>query len=185
MTKLRIFCVLIAVLSLLSCDDKGSQSSQPTANTIDAQQFPKFDSFQQPSEIDQLKAKLFDNPNDFNSLDRLADVYFESGRYVEAIEMYDRAIVVNPQCADCYNDKGLSLFYLGDANAALESFDKAIAIDPGYPHVWLSKGFVLTSEGRYQEAVAPLNKVKELDTTGRLAQAADEFLTVATQGNSK
>jgi lipoprotein NlpI len=58
----------------------------------------------------------------------------------------------------------------------LASFDKAIAIRPEFPHAWLSKGFVLVSEGRFEEAVAPLNKVKELDTTGKLSAAADNFL---------
>ena len=173
----------LVLLSLVGCDDKESTSTVSTPKTIDAQQFPKFDSFQQPSEIDQLKAKLFDNPNDFNALDSLGDLYFESGQYIEAIQTYDKALAINPSCADCFNDRGLASFYLGDPTSAIESFDKAIALDPGYTHAWLSKGFVLTSEGRYQEAIAPLNKVKELDTTGRLAKTADEFLAKAAQGN--
>lgn len=175
----------LVLISLLSCDDTGSTSTQPTADTINVQQFPTFDSLQQPSETDQLKARLFDNPNDFNTLDRLANLYFESAQYVEAIQTYDKAIAVNPQCADCFNDRGLASFYLGDTASALESFDKAIALEPAYPNPWLSKGFVLVSVGRYQEAVSPLYKVKELDTTGRLTQAAEEYLAKATQGNSQ
>jgi len=86
-------------------------------------------------------------------------------------------------CAECLNDKGLALYYTGDPESALESFDMAIAIEPRFAHAWLSKGFVLVAEGRNQEAITPLNKVKELDTTGRLAEAADEFLVKARQGN--
>ena len=173
----------LVLLSLIACDSKDSTTTSrestskvSTPTTLDAQQFPKFDSFQQPSEIDQLKARLFDNPNDFNTLDSLGDLYFESGQYVEAIQTYDKALAVDPSCADCFNDRGLASFYLGDPTSAIESFDKAIALDPGYAHAWLSKGFVLTSEGRYQEAIAPLNKVKELDTSGQLTPAADKFL---------
>ena len=169
----------LVLMFLISCDDKGTTATQPTADTFDLQQFPKFDSFQQPSEIEQLKVSLFDNPDDFNTLDRLADLYFESAQYPEAINTYDKALAVNPMCADCFNDRGLASFYLGDATSALESFDKAIALEPGYPNPWLSKGFVLVREGRYQEAIAPLNKVIELDTTGRLAKTADEFLAKA------
>jgi tetratricopeptide (TPR) repeat protein len=179
-----VFMVLV-LTGLISCDDKATTTAPTTASTTDAQQFPKFDNFQSPSEIDQLKARLFDNPQDFDALDSLGDLYFESGQYLEAIQTYDKALLVNPLCTDCLNDKGLSLFYLGDANAAINAFDQAIAIDPGYAHVWLSKGFVLTSAGRYEEATGPLNKVKELDTTGRLSRTADEFLAKGSKKNPR
>jgi len=185
MVKLRQFFALpitmgLILMCLTACDEKAAIS---TASTTDIQQFPKFDSFQSPSEIDQLKARLFDNPEDFDTLDALADLYFESEQYVKALQTYDKALAVNPMCAECLNDKGLALYYTGDPVSALESFDMAIAIEPRFAHAWLSKGFVLVSEGRYQEAITPLNKVKELDTTGRLAEAADEFLAKAGQGN--
>ena len=131
--------------------------------------------------IDQLKARLATSPNDFETLSALADMYFESSQYVEAFQTYDKALAVNPGCADCYNDRGLSLYYIGDPTSALESFDKAIALDPGFTHAWLSKGFVLISVGRYQEAVVPLNKVKEIDTSGVLALQADKFLAVVAE----
>ncbi len=121
------------------------------------------------------------NPMDFAALSELADMYFESGQYIDAFQTYDKAIAINPKCADCFNDRGLSLFYIGDPVSALESFDKAIAIDPTFKNAWLSKGYVLISSGRYQEAVAPLNKVKELDGTGPLAIQADKFLAMVAE----
>ena len=177
MINLRTLCTMLLMLGLISCDDKATKS------TTQRQQMPATNNVQSMQGIEQLKGKLAMNPNDFISLSSLADMYFESGQYIDAFNTYDKAIAVNPQCADCFNDRGLSLFYLGDVTSALESFDKAVAIDPGYKHAWLSKGFVLTSEGRYAEAVAPLNKVKELDGTGQLAIQADKFLAMATQNN--
>ena len=177
MTKLQKLCTLLILFSLISCDD---QASKPAAT---AQDFPQFDSFQTPSEIDQLKARLFDNPEDFEALSTLGDRYFEAGRYLEAIQTNDKALAVNPMCADCLNDRGLAQYYMGDPKSALESFDKAIAIDPEYVHVWLSKGYVLFSVGRYEEAIPVLNKVKELDTTGGLAAEADKFIAQAVEKN--
>jgi tetratricopeptide (TPR) repeat protein len=142
---------------------------------------PIIDNFQKPAEIDQLKAKLASNPEDFDTLSALGDLYFESSRYLEAIQTYDKALGVNPVCADCLNDKGLALFYSGDPSSALVSFDRAIAMAPAYTRAWLSKGYVLVSIGRYQEAIVPLNKVKELDSNGRLAAEADKFLAVVAQ----
>lgn len=177
MTKLRNIFILLMLLSLISCDDK------PAKSTTAVQSFPQFDSFQAPSEIDQLKARLFDNPRDFETLSLLGDRYFEAARYLEAIQTYDKALAVNPMCADCLNDRGLALYYIGDPNSALDSFDRAIAVNPEYVHAWLSKGFVLFSVGRYEEAIPVLNKVKELDTTGGLAAEADKFIVKAVEKN--
>jgi tetratricopeptide (TPR) repeat protein len=178
MIEPRIFCIVLILAALSACDSK------PPPRAAAKQQGMAPVNSQSLQGIEQMKARLQLNPNDFETLSVLADMYFESARYVEAFETCDRAIAINPKCADCYNDRGLSLFYIGDAQSALESFDKAIAIDPNFVHAWLSKGYVLTSEGRYQEAVAPLNKVKELDTTGELAQQADKFLAIGAQNGS-
>jgi tetratricopeptide (TPR) repeat protein len=175
MIILRNLCALLILLSMVACDDNGAKStSQP-------QPFPETNLSQAPSEIEQINAFLVDNPNDFDALSALGDKYFEAGQYLEAIQTYDNALAVNPMCADCLNDQGLAYFYAGDANSAIDSLDKAIAINPDYPNTWLSKGFILTSEGRYQEAIAPLNKVKELDTVGNLTIEADKFLAMAAE----
>ena len=173
MINLRTLCIALLLLSLSACDD---QSSRPAAKP---QQSAAVNDVKAMQGIEQMEARLMTNPNDFETLAVLADLYFESSRYVEAFQTYDKALAVNPNCADCYNDRGLCLFYIGDPVSALESFDRAIAIDPAYVHAWLSKGFVLTSEGRYEEAAAPLARVKELDTTGALAAQADKFLALA------
>ena len=172
MKKLLIISILLALTGLVACEDKANQ-----------QQVFDFSNQQPSAEIKQLEAIIAKNPGDLNSLSYLADLYFEAGQYNEALQVYDKAIAVDPACADCFNDRGLALFYLGDATAALESFDTAVALKPGFTQAWLSKGFVLTSEGRYQEAIAPLNRVKELDSTGVLAQQADKYLAEAAGKN--
>lgn len=175
MTKLQKLFALLIILSLVACEDNAPKPASELQQSFDSQAVQQFQG------IEQLKAKLAMNPNDFATLSELGDMYFESGQFFEAIQIYDQAIGVNPMCADCYNDRGLSLHYLGDADSAIASFDKAVEIDPGYVHAWLSKGFVLVSAGRYQEAIEPLNKVKELDTTGGLAAEADKFLALVAE----
>jgi tetratricopeptide (TPR) repeat protein len=167
------------LLALAGCDEKAQETY------VDGPRDAAFQSFNAPSAIDELKNQLLNNPDDFNTLSRLGDMYFESSQYFEAIQTYDRAIAVNPACADCFNDKGLALFYLGDADGSLVALGKATEIDPSYVHAWLSTGFVMVSTGRYQEAVAPLNRVKELDTTGILAAEADKFLAMANRGTQQ
>jgi len=181
MFNLRIFFSILILISLAGCGD--DQAAKPAATQRAQQQDFEVNDVQSFQDIANLKAMLANNPKDFATLDALADLYFESGQYVDAFNTYDKAIAINPACADCFNDRGLSLFYLGDAASALESFDKAIALQPDFTHAWLSKGFVLVSENRFQEAIVPLNKVKELDTTGVLALQADKFLTMISEMN--
>ena len=175
MIKLQNFCAILILLGLVACDDK--TSNQPTQ----LQQEFGARNTQALTEIEQLESRVAMNPMDFEALSVLGDMYFESGKYIDAFQTYDKAIAVNPNCADCYNDRGLCLFYIGDATSALESFDKAVTIDPTFIHAWLSKGFVLISEARYEEAVAPLKKVKELDTTGAFSADVDKFLATAAE----
>jgi tetratricopeptide (TPR) repeat protein len=177
MIYLRIVTLVLILLALAACeqhttsDDPQRRQGTATANT------------QATQAIETLKARLAMNPNDFAALSSLGDLYFESQQYIDAFNTYDKAIAVNPMCADCYNDRGLCLYYLGDPVSALESFDKAVSIDPNYKHAWLSKGYVLTTQGRYAEAVEPLNKVKELDGDGPLSQQADKFLAMGAQSS--
>jgi len=165
----RTLCLLLTVMSLAACDDKGPHPSAAVPQS-------GADTLQTSSDIEQLKNELLASQNDFDSLSRLADRYFESGQYLQAIQTYNKALAIDPSSADCLNDRGLAQYYTGDADAALKSFDQATDSDPTYVHAWLSKGYVLVSEGRYDEAKAPLEKVKELDRTGTLAAEADKFL---------
>ena len=175
MINLRTFCTVLLLLSLVACDDKAAKPATQLQQEFGSR------NTQALTAIEQLESRVAMNPMDFESLSALADMYFESGQYINAFQTYDKAIAVNPNCADCYNDRGLCLFYIGDATSALESFDKAVTIDPTFIHAWLSKGFVLISEARYEEAVAPLKKVKELDTTGAFSADVDKFLATAAE----
>lgn len=126
--------------------------------------------------IQELKAKLYETPEDPALLSELGDEYFNQSKFYDAIREYEKSLKIKPDNADCLNDLGLAYFYTGKVDNALDSINKSIEIDSKYKYSWLSKGFMLTSIERYDEAVPALNKVKELDAGGPLAQEADKFL---------
>ncbi len=128
------------------------------------------------TQIQALKARLLDDPNNELLLTTLGDVYFEAQRFLEAIPIYEKAGELNPVNADTFNDLGLSYHYTGQTDKALSALDKAIQADPLYKHAYLSKGFILFSMGRHDEATAPFTKLKELDGGGQLGREADRFL---------
>ena len=47
-----------------------------------------------------------------------------------AIEDYDKAIELDPNDAEAYNDRGSSYHRLGQNERAIEDYDEAIKLDP-------------------------------------------------------
>lgn len=172
MKSVGFLLAFLIMLGLAACDDKMTSSPETVRVSQDSAQFQTVDA------IEQLQRQLQINPNDFASLSRIGDLYFESEQYVLAIQAYDKALKVNPECADCLNDKGLAQFYIGDIEGAVASLDQSTSVNPDFPNAWLSKGYVLFSIGRYQDAIMPLRQVSVVDSSGTLTAEADKFLAM-------
>jgi len=93
--------------------------------------------------LNELKARLVEKPNDWDLNARIADIYLETRRYEDAIIYYKKAIELNPEDIDSYNDLGLAYFYLQRPLDGLTYVDDGIKINPNYQRIWLTKGFML------------------------------------------
>lgn len=78
--------------------------------------------------------------------------------YEAGIVSYDKAIEINPSCAEAYNHKGRALKDLGCYREAIEVYDKAISIRPDFARAYFCKNLVLYSLGRYEDAIAACNE---------------------------
>mgnify|MGYP000202684098 FL=1 len=72
---------------------------------------------------------------------------------VGAIDNYDRAIVLTPECANYYYLRAKIQFILGDKQGAIDDFDRAIQLQPNYINAYLSRGVVRASLGNRQGAI--------------------------------
>lgn len=59
-----------------------------------------------------------------------AKEFFEKGEYLEAMECYEQAILINPKDPDLWNSKGLVLRTMGRYDEAIECFNQSLQIDP-------------------------------------------------------
>jgi tetratricopeptide (TPR) repeat protein len=115
--------------------------------------------------------------SDPQALAILADKYFKLKNYLQAAELYEKVIEVNPQDVSSYNSLGLVYYYTKRASLALDTLRKGTKVDPSFQNIWLTLGFVLMATGQIEEAKAPLSKAIELNPVNNVGQEAQKMLS--------
>lgn len=115
-----------------------------------------------------------DTKNHAIILANLGQAYSLSGQYDQAVAAYQKAVTLNPEAPTYLNlslaqinlaaqttDPTAVTQHVSDAGA---SCDKAAALDPtSTTKCWKNIAIVLTNKGDFKDAVAPLQKVTQLD----------------------
>lgn len=70
-----------------------------------------------------------ENPDDVNSRITLGNIYYEKGKFKEAIQWYEEAYKIDPKNADILVNLG-ACYSAEDPKKSIEYFDKALEIDP-------------------------------------------------------
>ncbi len=84
-------------------------------------------------------------------------------KYEEAIEDYTRAIDLNPQYAEAYNNRGIANRHLVKFEEAIEDYNKAIKLNPQLVTPYYNRGTAKATLGKRQEAIEDYNKVIKLN----------------------
>lgn len=94
------------------------------------------------------------------------DILKRLGCYKEAVEAYNRAIGLKPECARrIYKKKGDILNkFLKHYEEAIQAYDRSIELEGKDYNIWYEKAMVLEVLERYAEALNAFNKVEELDS---------------------
>ncbi len=177
--NLLMVLLLAAGFSLAGCGsdgDKAANGKKPGGNyaskTPDAGQ-----PIDHPELVSKYEARLKENPKDWQALSGIADAYFGLRRFDEAIDYYKRALDVNPNDVDSYNDIGLSYHYKGISSEGLKYIEQGIKVKPFYQRIWLTKGFILAyGVGDMDGARSAWEKTAGLDPESQIGQAANNYL---------
>ena len=100
-------------------------------------------SFQAASRIPDLKRMTEIDPENADVWIELGNSYFDTNRYTEAINAYQKALELRPSNADVWTDLGVMFRRNDQPKKAIESFDKAMKADPGHEISRFNKGIVL------------------------------------------
>jgi len=119
-----------------------------------------------------------------------ADILNALGRWEDALQNYDRLLVLAPGDAHALNQRGIALRRLGRPADAVRSFDRALLAQPDFPAALSNRGAALHDLERFEEAMANYDAALKLDPRNagtwnnrglallklaRLAEALDSF----------
>lgn len=85
-------------------------------------------------------------------------VFNSSVEFARAVELYSRAVKLNPALSVAYLERGI-LFWreLNQATRAIADFDTALELRPGWPEAFFCRGVAYQTIGNYQAAVQDLD----------------------------
>ena len=86
----------------------------------------------------------------------------QSGRLAEAIAVYDRILLLNPDLAEVHNNRGAALAGLERFTDAEGAYRRALALNPGYAEAFNNLGNALCESGKFGEAERALRAAIEL-----------------------
>jgi serine/threonine protein kinase/tetratricopeptide (TPR) repeat protein len=79
------------------------------------------------------------------------------------IDYYDKALKINPDDADIWNNKGVALDKLSKHSEAIECYDKALKINPDDADIWNNKGVAFDDLSKHSEAIECYNKALKIN----------------------
>ena len=88
--------------------------------------------------LDSLKT----NPNDFETLVKLGNLYYDNQQYQNATQYYERALKIHPENVDVRTDMGTCYWNLGAADKALAEFNRALTYRADYAQTLFNIGIV-------------------------------------------
>lgn len=91
----------------------------------------------------KLEQFLKDNPDNVEAWTQLGNLFFDSGRFADAIEAYEKSLSLAPGNPNVLTDLGVMYRRNKDPKKAIETFDKAIAAQPDFETARFNKGVVL------------------------------------------
>ena len=100
--------------------------------------------------------KYFPNSSDLYNIIGAANKGL--GKLDEAIEAYNKSVLLKPDYAEAYNNMGIVLQDQGKLERAVGAYKKAIAIESDFAEAYNNMGTALQDQGKLKEAIEAYNK---------------------------
>jgi tetratricopeptide (TPR) repeat protein len=129
------------------------------------------------AEVQALKNAASSAPNNPAPRTQLGNLYFDAGRYDDAITWYQASLKADPKNPDVSTDLAVAFYYLNQPDRALKQFEYSLSIDPKHTKTMLNMGIVQAfGKQDLTAAVATWNKLLAMAPDSADAQAARKAL---------
>lgn len=90
------------------------------------------------------------------------DLYNQE-KFNESLQAYNRALELDPNDFEAWNNKGIDEGLLGRYDDALQSFGNAVALNKSYAEAWYNMGVIYDFKGYYYTAVQAYKKATQIN----------------------
>lgn len=111
----------------------------------------------------QLELALSLDPSSAEAVTSKANYLREKNQFEAAMNLFERAITINPGYATAYHWYGLLADSMGDENKSLMLYRKAAESDPLSPVIQSNIGFKLLEAGKKEQAMQQFDRIIEFD----------------------
>jgi tetratricopeptide (TPR) repeat protein len=119
--------------------------------------------------VDQTQALTEQYPDAFIIWNIMGASKFQIGMLDEAIEAYNKSIILKPNYAEAYSNMGLALQHQGRWDKAIEAYNTSISLKPNDADTYYNMGNALKDQGKFDEAIEVYNKALSLKPNNALA----------------
>lgn len=109
------------------------------------------------------------SPDKARGYNNLGMAFFGKGQYEKALEMYERAIVLNSSYWEYYINRGYTYEEMGQRDKAMEDFDKSIALNPRSYKAYANKGMIYGKTGLFNKAIEQFSKAIDINPDSALS----------------
>ena len=92
--------------------------------------------------VQALRNIIDKDPKNATARAQLANLYYDAGRYAEAIKWYSESIALNPNDVDVSTDLGVSYYYTNQPDLAIKQLEHSLKVDPRHTKTLLNLGVV-------------------------------------------
>ena len=100
-----------------------------------------------PAILDEAQVQALRNVVDRDSKNavaraQLGNLYYDAGRYSDAIKWYGESLALNPKDVSVSTDLGVSYYYSNQPDLALKQLENSLQLDPAHTKTLLNMGVV-------------------------------------------